>query len=97
MRLIIYNKASSKYSTVPCLEEQLRRPASGYSTASISSRIRRMQIPSKNSDVDKFLDEVFEQVGTYVAVSCNFGFKHLGLCFNSLYILGFATTRIRKK
>uniref|UniRef100_A0A914UVF5 Uncharacterized protein n=1 Tax=Plectus sambesii TaxID=2011161 RepID=A0A914UVF5_9BILA len=39
------------------------KPApSDYSVLSVSSRIRRMQIPSKNSDVDKFLDAVFEQV-----------------------------------
>ncbi|GMR61444.1 hypothetical protein PMAYCL1PPCAC_31639 [Pristionchus mayeri] len=29
---------------------------------SVASRIRRMPVPSKNSDVDRFLDEVFQQV-----------------------------------
>ncbi|KHN72863.1 Unconventional myosin-XV [Toxocara canis] len=62
-RTEIYGRASSRtpIGSQNTRDEQ-RRPPSDYSTMSISSRIRRMQIPSKNSDVDKFLDAVFEQV-----------------------------------
>ena len=37
-------------------------PPSEYSTMSVASRIRKMPIPDKGADVDKFLDEVFQQV-----------------------------------
>ena len=35
---------------------------SEYSSNSVASRIRRMPVPSNNKDVDRFLDEVFDQV-----------------------------------
>ncbi|EPB78932.1 myTH4 domain protein [Ancylostoma ceylanicum] len=34
-----------------------------YSTMSVASRIRNMPVPNNNHDVDRFLDEVFDQVG----------------------------------
>ena len=56
-----------KYSTSRIAED--RRAASRgnhipseYSTMSVASRIRRMPVPENNRDVDRFLDEVFEQV-----------------------------------
>lgn len=39
-----------------------QRPPSVSSNLSTSKRIRKMQIPTQNADVDKFLDDVFQQV-----------------------------------
>jgi len=42
-----------------------KRLPSEYSTRSIASHVRNVVIPSKNSDVDQFLDELFEPVSCY--------------------------------
>ena len=58
-----------------------RRLPSEYSAMSIASHVRKVQIPSKNSDVDKFLDDLFDPVSL-----CSFYDKQNVSCKNSYTI-----------
>lgn len=62
----VFNSQNSSPSTEQVKEQNGEwndhRPPSVNSNLSTSKRIRNMRIPTQNSDVEKFLDDVFQQV-----------------------------------